>query len=320
MTYVLFIIGFVFLIKGADFLVVGASSFAKKFNISDLIIGLTVIAFGTSMPEFFVNIMSSIKGTSEIAIGNILGSNIFNILIVLGISAIITPLVLTTKTSQREVPINLLAVLIMAFLTNEALLFAHSKVSHLSRIDGFMMLIFFIIAFSYFFKSAHSEKEKHIHEVVKSHALFKDFLLIAFGLAGLIIGAEWIVNGAIDIAKRIGLSQLFISSTIIAGGTSLPELAASVMAVKKKKTSMAVGNVIGSNIFNIFFILGASAVIRPLPFVLKVDIDIVALFIASSFLFLTLITSHRKCLLEKWQGVVCVLLYVGYIVFLLMRG
>lgn len=321
MTYVLFIIGFPVLIKGADILISGSTSLARRLGMPDVIIGLTIIAFGTSAPELFVNIVSSIKGTAQIAIGNILGSNIFNIFIVLGISAIVQPLTSEGRAARREIPLNLIAILVLGFLANEALI-KDAGHSYLSRFDGFLMLGLFVITFLYLLesiKTRHEEKNKK--KPIDHHGISKAILFIIFGLGGLLFGADWIVAGAVAIAEQLGWSQFLISSTIIAGGTSLPELAASVAAVTKKESGIAVGNVIGSNIFNIFFILGLSAVIRPLPVVKSINIDIGVAVLASALLLIALLIGIKKDrLMNRWHGGFFVLLYAAYVTFLIIRG
>lgn len=320
MVYILFAIGFPVLIKSADLLISGASSLARKFNIPDIIIGLTIIAFGTSAPELFVNILGSIRGNAQIAIGNILGSNIFNILIVLGVSAIVAPLTTEGSTARKEIPLNLLAIVILGILANGAILTNKNSVSSLSRLDGAMLLLLFFGFFAYLLRSAKIGEPKKHHREIESHALSKGLIFTVVGLAELLIGAEWIVGGAVAIAKRLGLSQFLISSTIIAGGTSLPELAASVAAITKRKSGIAVSNVIGSNIFNIFFILGISALIRPLPVKGAVNIDIGVAILVSVLLLITMLIGKKKKLLGKWQGIMFICLYIGYVTFLIMRG
>jgi cation:H+ antiporter len=314
LTYILFVIGFIILIKGADLLVDGASSIAYKFKISPLVIGLTIVAFGTSAPELVVNIFASSSGNSEIAIANVLGSNIANILLILGVSAFIYPLVSKRSTVWREIPLCLLAIVVVAFLANDTLI---DKVtpSVLSRIDGFILLSFFIIFLYYTFGIAKVSGEKNDLNI-KKYSLGKSSLFILLGLVGLVFGGEWIVNGAVKIAEHFGLSQSLIGLTIVAIGTSLPELATSAIAAYKKQTDIAIGNVVGSNIFNMFWILGLSSVIRPLPFNPVANIDIFMTIGATLILF-SLMFIGRKHVIEKWQGAFMVFLYLVYIGFLI---
>jgi len=313
LTYVLFIIGFVILIKGADLLVDGAASVAKKFNISSIVIGLTIVAFGTSAPEFVVNIFASVKGNSEIAIGNILGSNIVNIFFILGIAAVIHPIVAKENTAWKEIPLSLLAAIILGVLANDALIDGGSF-SGLTRIDGIVLLAFFIIFMHYTFGiSEVTGDEENINIKILSNG--KAAMFILAGLAGLVLGGKWIVDGAVKIAELFDVSQSLIGLTVVAIGTSLPELATSAIAAYKKQSDIAIGNVIGSNIFNTFWILGVSAVIRPLPFSRDSDPDILMNIFASTLLFIILFIGKRH-IIERWQGFLMIAIYIGYIVFL----
>lgn len=318
LTYFLFILGFVLLIKGADLLVDGASSIAKKLNVSDLVIGLTVVAFGTSTPELFVNVFASIQGNTEIAIGNILGSNIANILLILGISAIIFPLVVQSTTVWKEIPFSLLAALVMGILANDMLI-DQKGFSELTRGDGLILIGFFIIFMYYIFSITKKSGNKKQEDNFKQLSNLKSVSFIILGLTGLALGGNWIVNGAVEIAGYFGVSQALIGLTVVAVGTSLPELATSVVAAYKKNTDIAIGNVVGSNIFNIFWVLGISAVIKPLPFQPASNADIMMTILASILLFAFLFVG-KKQVLQKWQGVIFLLVYAGYTVFLIMRG
>lgn len=316
LTYILFILGFVILIKGADLLVDGASSLAKKFKISSLVIGLTIVAFGTSAPELIVNIIASVKGSTEIAIGNILGSNIANILLILGISAVIFPLAVKKHTTWKEIPLSLLAVLVIGFLANDALI-DNADFSVISRIDGLILISFFTIFLYYTFGIAKSGFEAETD--IKEFGILKSTLFIIAGLIGLFFGGQWIVEGAVAIATALNISQSLIGLTIVAIGTSLPELATSALAAYKKQADIAVGNVVGSNIFNIFWILGLSSIIKPLPFSLATNIDIGMVILASLALFVFMFIG-KKHILERWQGAFFIISYVVYIIFLVIRG
>ncbi len=314
----LFIIGFVFLIKAADLLVEGASSLARRFHVSDLVIGLTIVAFGTSTPELFVNIMASLKGNADIATGNILGSNISNILLILGVSSIIYPLSVTSGTVFKEIPFSLLAVVVLGILANDGLI-DQSGASLLTRGDGLILISFFIIFLYYSFGIAKRIDGMEEHVPIEQYGLPKSSLMIVLGLLGLIIGSKWIVDGAVHLATMLGMSQSLIGLTIVAVGTSLPELAASAAAARKKNPDIAVGNVVGSNIFNIFFVLGISAIIKPLPFKAGSNIDIGMVIVASLLLFLSMFTGKRHSL-DRWEGIVFLCLYACYIGFLIIRG
>ena len=253
MQYILLIGGFVLLIKGADLLVDGASSLAKRLKVSDLVVGLTVVAFGTSAPELSVNVLSAIKGTTDIAIGNILGSNIANVLLILGISSIIYPLFVSKGTVWKEIPLSLLAAILVAVLANDQIIDKQSY-SVLSRIDGAILLLFFIVFLYYSFSIAKSIEGIDDYVTTRQQKVFHSIIFIVLGLIGLTLGGKWIVDAAVFIAQKLNISTKLIGLTVVAVGTSLPELATSVVAAIKKNPEIAIGNVVGSNIFNIFFI------------------------------------------------------------------
>ncbi len=316
LTYILFIVGFVFLIKGADFLVDGSASIAKKLKISSIVIGLTIVAFGTSAPELIVNIFASAQGSSEIAIGNILGSNISNILLILGISAIIYPLAAKRSTVLKEIPLSLLAILVLGFVANDVLIDG-ALFSGITRIDGLVLLSFFVIFLYYSFGIAKQENgdSNNDQEEIKVFKNYKSILFIFLGLIGLAIGGKWIVDGAIKIAQIFNVSESLIGLTVVAIGTSLPELATSAVAAYKKQADIAIGNIVGSNIFNIFWILGLSSIINPLPFSISSNFDILMTIFASLILFFVMFVG-KKHIIQRWQGILMVLLYIGYILFL----
>ncbi len=318
LPYILLIAGFIFLIKGADFLVEGASSIAKTLKISDLVIGLTVVAFGTSSPELFVNVIASIKGNTGIAVGNVLGSNIANVFLILGISSIIFPLTVTKGTVWKEIPLSLLAALLLGIMANDHLIDKRGF-SALTRIDGLVFISFFMIFMYYSASIAHKIEGLSEHVVTKEYGLVKSSLLVIAGLFGLGIGGKWIVDGAVKSALLLGVSESLIGLTIVAVGTSLPELATSAVAAYKRNPEIAVGNVVGSNIFNIFFVLGISSIIKPLPFQLKANIDIGVTILANLLLFVCMFTGKKR-LLDRWEGILFVILYVCYIGFLIIQG
>ena len=318
MTYLLLLLGFVFLIKGAGFLVDGASSLAKKLNISNLVIGLTIVAFGTSAPELFVNLFASFNGTTDIAIGNIVGSNIVNVLLILGIAAIIYPLKVGKGTVWKEIPMSLLAAILVLIMANDFIVDG-VNFNSLTRSDGVVLIAFFIIFLYYTFGIAKNTSNDETQSPPKVYSGLYSAGLIAIGLVGLVIGGQWIVNSATTIAVSFGLSSAFIGLTIVAIGTSLPELATSAVAAYKKNSDIAVGNVVGSNIFNIFWILGLSAFIKPLPFRLELNLDLWVMVGASALLFIWMFLGKRH-VLERWQGVILILLYVGYVTAITLRG
>ncbi|MEE4603606.1 MAG: calcium/sodium antiporter, partial [Desulfobacteraceae bacterium] len=305
-------------IKGADFLVDGASAIARRFNISDLVIGLTVVAFGTSTPELFVNIVASARGNTDIAIGNVLGSNISNVFLILGISAIIYPLSVSKGTVWKEIPFSLLAVITLGLMANDQVIDGDSS-SLLTRIDGLVLLAFFTIFLYYSFSIAKAIEGLDEHVPAKATSFVKSILLVIAGLIGLTLGGKWIVDGAVTLAKSFGMSESLVGLTIVAVGTSLPELATSAMAAYKKNVDIAVGNVVGSNIFNIFFVLGISATIKPLPFQTKSNLDIAVVTVSSLLLFLFMFTGKKRSL-DRWEGIVSLFLYGGYIAFLIIKG
>lgn len=326
LDYLLFIVGFVFLVKGADLLVDGSSSIAKKFKVSDFIVGLTIVSLGTSMPELVVNIMASLSGSSEIAIGNVIGSNIANILLILGISAIICPLPIQKNTVLSEIPFSLTATVLVGFLANAALFNRDSTETHfsLSRLDGAILLGFFALFMAYIFnlsKESRTNGDAEISqgdEEIKEIPTGKSILWISIGITGLFIGGKWVVDGAMVFAKELGFSETFVGLTIVAVGTSLPELVTSAVAATKKKTDLAVGNVIGSNIFNLLWILGISASIRPMPFN-EITNDDILILIGSSSLIIFFLATGKKNTIDRWEGVIFLICYLVYIGYLVMR-
>ena len=265
-TYIiLFIIGLIFLVKGADYLVDGSASLAKRLGMPTLIIGLTIVAFGTSMPEFIVNVFSAINGDTNIALGNILGSNIANISLILGLVAIIKPIHLPRSTVWKEIPFSLLAASIL-FLASADRLISKLELSALTRGDGLICLLMFAVFIHYIFEAIKKKgtqlETKKIE--IKKYKPGVIALMIIGGMILLYFGGQWTVNGAVKIARALGLSTFLVSATIIALGTSLPELVTAIVAIRKKSADLAIGNTIGSNIFNIFLILGITAAIKPI--------------------------------------------------------
>lgn len=312
----LLIVGFALLIKGADYLVDGASSLAKRLGIADIVVGLTIVAFGTSTPELIVNIMASLKGNTDISIGNVVGSNIANILLILGISAFIYPLIVKRATAWKEIPLSILAAVAILIMANDVYVDG-SSASVLSRIDGLVLFLFFLLFMSYIITLAKEE-----HESAESHkvySLFKSIGMIFFGFSFLALGGHWVVNSAVAFARGLGVSEMLIGLTIVAVGTSLPELATSAMAAYKRNSDIAIGNIVGSNIFNIFWILGISAIVKPLPFSTLANFDLFFLLGISTLLFIFCFTQKRYQL-DKMEGIVFILLYVGYVGYLIMRG
>lgn len=320
MTFILFIIGFVLLVKGADVMVTGASALAKRLGVSALVIGLTIVAFGTSAPELVVNLLASLNGNTDIAIGNVVGSNIANILLILGISAIIYPLAVQEGTAWKEIPFALLAILVLFFMASDSVLNGDVS-SVLSRGDGLVLISFFVIFMYYIFGVAKKTpaQEDNAEEPIPDLSSFRSIGMIVGGLVALVIGGKWIVDGAVSFASMFGVSQSLIGLTIVAVGTSLPELATSVVAASRKQADIAVGNVVGSNIFNVFWILGISATIAPLPFAETLLRDVLLATLVTLALFLALFIGKRHTL-DRWQGALFVAMYIFYIGYLILRG
>jgi len=305
----LLILGFVVLIKGADWLVNGASSLAKKHKVSDLAIGLTVVAFGTSAPEMVVNIFAAIQNHQEIVFGNIIGSNNFNLFVILGIAGLITPLAVQSSTVRREIPLSFIAVFLLFFLANDFLLPDRHV---LSRFDGLILLAMFGLFLFYVYRQLRADPaETKDLDLVHSHA--KIWLLILAGLAGLVIGGRLVVTSAIEMATALGVSEKVIGLTIVAAGTSLPELATSVVAALKKNNDIAVGNIIGSNIFNIFLILGVSSLIRPLDFNVSFNTDLYLLGLGTIVLLLFMFTGKKRKL-DRWEAALLLAVYIVYMI------
>lgn len=316
LEYIAFIIGFGLLIKGANFLVDGSSLLAKKFRVPSLVIGLTIVAFGTSMPEFIVNMISAFSGETDIALGNIVGSNIFNLLLILGIAALFNPLKIQSSTIWKEIPLSLLAALVLFFLANDALIDS-LNFSMLTRSDGLIMICFFAIFLAYVIDMALAGSKKEKKQKI-SESNIKIFGMIILGLIGLYFGGKWVVNGAVIIAEQLKISSYLISLIIVAAGTSLPELVTSLVAAIKKEMDLSVGNIIGSNIFNIFWILGATALITPVSISAIANFDILFL-VASTLLLFFFMFIGSKHQLDKWQGILFIILYILYLIYIIFR-
>lgn len=317
-SVLLLIIGFILLIKGADWLVDGASGLAKSFGISDLVIGLTIVSFGTSAPELIVSLLSAFSHSTDLAVGNVIGSNICNILLILGITSVIYPLTVKKGTVWKEIPLMLVATLAVAFLLNDVLI-DRSSFSTLSRTDGLTLLLFFAIFLYYTYGISRVSGSNKEEESVKKLSTAKATLFIFVGLTSLAIGGNLIVDNATRIALTFGLSQALIGLTIVAVGTSLPELATSVIAALKKNADIAVGNVVGSNIFNILFVLAVTSSIYPIPFNKSMNLDVSVMLFSSLLLFIAMFVGKKRKL-ERWQGALFILLYISYTGILIWRG
>ena len=314
------IVGFVLLVKGADFFVEGASSIAKRMHIPTIVIGLTIVAFGTSAPELAVSLSAAIKGSNDIAIGNVVGSNIFNLLVVIGVSAMISPLTVKRSMIKKDYPLSIFAAVLLGVLCLDSVLF-HAKETTLGRMDGVSLLVCFVF-FMYItvregLRGRKDAKKEHEDEVENmSFPIGKSLVLLVVGLAGIVFGGDLSVEGAKEIARAFGLSEALIGLTIVAIGTSLPELVTSIVAAKKGESDIALGNVVGSNLFNIFFILGCSATILPMHVSGTYIYDIGLLIIVSVLAFIPIAKSKK---VGRVMGGVMTLAYVAYTVYLIMR-
>lgn len=313
-TVLLLIVGFVALIFGATSLVDAASSLAAKMGIPNIVIGLTIVAFGTSAPELVVNIFAAVSGNSEMVLGNVLGSNIFNVLVILGISALIFPLTLKTNTTWIEIPLSLMAA-VCVLIVGADIFLDGSGINIISRSDGITLLLFFIIFLAYNLSVSKSGAQEENFET-KDYSILKSVLFIILGFAGLIIGGKLIVDSAVTIAEVIGMSERVIGLTVVSVGTSLPELATCVIAVRKKNVDIAIGNVVGSNIFNIFLVLGVSTTVTPIPLSDNAFFDIFVNIGAGLLLFIFIFTGKGRKI-DRWEGFILLGLYIAYLMYLL---
>lgn len=316
-SVLIIIIGFAALIKGADWLVDGASALAKKSNVSDLAIGLTIVAFGTSAPELVVNTFAAYDGSSDIVFGNIIGSNIFNLFAILGIVGLITPIRVQSSTVWKEIPMSLFAAVLLLLACNN--FFFDTPKLGLSRLDGAVLFIGFFGFLFYVYKQMKSDPTAIVTDAQHEQmSTLKICLFIIVGLTGLIIGGKLVVNSATDIAETLGVSQKIIALTIVAAGTSLPELVTSVVAAIKKNSDIAIGNIVGSNIFNILLILSVSAFIRPINYNIVFNTDLFILMGGTIFLFVAMFTG-KKQKLDRWEAVVLLSAYILYTLFLIYK-
>ncbi len=315
MAYILLIIGLIILISSANILVVGASSIAKKFNVSNLVIGLTVVSFGTSFPELIINVIAGINGQSDLAIGNVVGSNIVNILLVVGVAALVKPIAVQSNTVKYEIPFSILAVLVLFVLANDTL-FDGAQESVLSRSDGIILLTFFLIFMYYTFIIAQKSSSEEGHQV-KAHPVWKSVAYMVAGIVGLYFGGILIVDNATIIALNLGLSEAVIGILVVALGTSLPELATSIVAAYKGNADMAVGNVVGSNIFNVFFVLGLGTTINSISFNSALNLDVLVVLIASLLLYVFVFTRKGRQI-DRVEASMFLVLYFSYVVWLLL--
>ena len=324
MNILLLIGGLILILLGANGLTDGAASVAKRFRIPPIVIGLTIVAFGTSAPELTVSVSSALKGSADIAIGNVVGSNIFNTLMIVGCTALFAPIVITRNTLRKEIPLCILSSIVLLICANDAFL-DKAPENILNRVDGLLLLCFFLIFMGYTFAIASKPvtmEQQAEHPVIeeeteiKSLPWWQSILYIIGGLAALIYGGQLFVDGATGIARNLGVSESIIGLTLVAGGTSLPELATSIVAALKKNPEIAIGNVIGSNLFNIFFVLGCSASITPLRFSGITNFDLFTL-VGSGILLWLFGLFFAKRTITRIEGGIMILCYVAYTVALI---
>ena len=310
------VVGFVALVKGADWLVDGASAIAKRSGISDLVIGLTVVAFGTSMPEFVVNMVSVAEGSTDLAITNIVGSNIINTFVILGLTALVYPIVSQKRSRDFDIPMSIIAGVLVLILVAVQLPFGEAG-KGIGHLGGGVLLAFFCYFLYNTFRHAKDHPEEGPSDEVpstKEIPVRRAVALILGGLAGLVVGGELIVKSAVDLATRMGVSEAIIGLTIVALGTSLPELATSVIAAAKHNSDIAIGNVFGSNIFNVFFVLGTSAAIRPLPAYEGIELDACMAAMGSIIVWLAVKTNKARKV-QRWAGALLLIVYGAYLAY-----
>ncbi len=311
---ILFIVaGFVLLIKGADWMVTGASALAKKHNVSDLIIGLTIVSFGTSAPELVVNSVASFSKHSDIIFGNVLGSNIANLFLILGIAGLIYPITVHSNTVWKEIPVSILAVVVLFVLVNG---FVFTGDNIFSRIDGVILLVMFGGFMYYVYNQMKTEVPEASEPSILEMTNLKIWGLIVIGLTGLILGGKLVVDNAVKVAVVLGISEKIIGLTIVAVGTSLPELMTSAVAAIRKNSDIALGNIIGSNIFNIFLVLPVSSLINPVQFNPSFNLELYLLAVGTLVLFIAMFTGGRKKL-DRWEAAILLAIYIFYTVYLI---
>lgn len=311
---ILLIIGFAFLVKGADAFVEGSSSIAKHFHVPSLIIGMTIVAMGTSLPETAVSVTASIAGSNALAVSNAIGSNIFNLMIVIGVCAVLTPVAVQKSSLKIDIPFSVVCALLLLIL-------GHDKMT-LTRGNGLIFIVLFVCFILYMIHSARNAKTDETAEItaeteeIKIMSVPKSLLFIVLGIAAITFGSDWVVDGATTVASAFGLSENLIGLTIVACGTSLPELTTSIVAARKNEVDMALGNAVGSNIFNILMVLGIASALSPIAFIRENIIDISILVI---FTFIVWLMAWTKRELSKLEGLIMILLYLGYLVYICVR-
>jgi len=315
LAIILVILGLAILILGAEVLVRGAASIAKKLGVAPIVIGLTVVAFGTSAPELVVNLFAAFRGSADLAVGNIVGSNIANILLIMGVAALVAPLKVKSNTIWKEIPFAILAMVVLYVLCNDAF-FDGTGFNILGRADGLVLIAMFLIFLVYIFGLAKTEGRA---EPVSDYTWKMSIFMTLAGIICLFFGGQMLVNNAVSLARLAGMSEALIGLTVVAIGTSLPELVTAVVASYRQHDDLAIGNIIGSNIFNVFWVLGLTSAISPLSFNLAVNFDILVATLAMVMLFsFMFLGRHQR--VDRWQGATAVLVYIGYLSFLIIRG
>ena len=311
---VLLISGFAFLVKGADAFVEGSSSIAKHFQVPSLIIGMTIVAMGTSLPETAVSVTASIAGSNALAVSNAVGSNIFNLMVVIGVCAVLTPVAVQKSSLKIDIPFSIVCALLLLVLGHDRMM--------LTRVNGLILIVLFAFFILYMIRSAQHSMNNEDSEFaaeaaeMKVMSVPKSLIFIVVGIAGITLGSDWVVDGAKTIASAFGISENLIGLTIVAFGTSLPELMTSIVAARKNEVDMALGNAVGSNIFNILMVLGIASALSPIAFIQENIIDIIILVGFSFIVWLMAWTKHR---LDKLEGLAMILLYAGYVVYICVR-
>ena len=320
--------GLAMLVKGADVFVDGSSQIAKRLNVSERVIGLTLVAFGTSFPELSISVIAAINGSAGIAIGNVVGSNIFNICVVLGILAVIRPVAVSKSMVYKDIPMGILTAIVLFVLLFDTI-FTGDSVNLLTRSDALILLLFFVIFLYYTFydvkktesigleTSAISTDSTVVAMPTKPHSLTKNIVLIILGLGGVLLGGEFVVNGGTGLAETFGMSHTLIGLSIVAIGTSLPEITTGIVALLKGKDDIAIGNIVGSSVFNVLFVLGATALITPITLTVNILLDIVVMTVVTVFLFFT---SRSKGQVSRGEGIFFLMVYIVYFIYIIHRG
>ncbi len=312
----LLLLGLALIISGAEWLVDGASAIARKLRVSEFVIGLTIVGFGTSCPELVVSLTGAIAGNSDISVGNVIGSNIFNTLLILGVTALLAPIAITRNNRMRDIPMTVLVSFLLVFCGMSHSLFGWGATDGLSRVEGIVFLVLFAIYIYYCFKNDDGSSQED--GSARERTMFIAIVLTLAGLAGLVFGGRWFVNSAVRIAGALGVSDKFIAITLLAGGTSLPELAACVVAAARKKGQLALGNILGSNIFNILLILGVSATVNPISFSGISIVDVAVLLLSVVMVWLSSYT-FKKDQIDRWEGAIFISTFIAYYVWLFIN-